>query len=84
MQKNVWRIPVVVLVMSCVFNILDLGQPFADSTHFLVNKIPWAVDRSFIYVLGIFFYLKTPKYMSAWVMGGILILYDGFAAISCN
>lgn len=70
MQRNVWRLPMVVLVLSCVFNVFNLGQPFADSTHFLVNKLPWAVERFFIYVLGIFFYLKTPKYMLAWALGG--------------
>lgn len=73
MQNNLWRIPVVVMVLSCVFNVFSLGQPFTESTHFMVNKLPWAVDRFFIYTLGIFFYLKTPKHLLGWAMGGAMV-----------
>lgn len=46
-----------------------------ESTHFLVNKLPWAWDRFFVYLLGIFCYLRRPK-QSAYLyfIGGILFV----------
>lgn len=76
MRKKAWVLPMVVLILSVILSVFSLLQPLSDSTHFLVNKLPWAWDRFFVYLLGILCYLKRTKYSaSLYIIGGILFVF---------
>lgn len=75
MRWKEWVLPTVVLILSLIISIFSLFQTILESTHFLVNKLPWAWDRIFVYLLGIYMYLKKPNYSAfLYIIGGILLV----------
>lgn len=75
MKWKAWVLPSVVVVLSVFISVFSLLQPLSESTHFLVNKLPWAWDRFFIYLLGIYCFLKrSPKSSLLYIIGGIVFV----------
>ena len=89
MQKNSWALPLLVFVLALIFAYCSLFKPLSTSSHFLINKLPWAWDRFFVYLLGIYFYLQKPRYSTIIFWGGgvlfiiMLMAQYGYIHIPC-
>lgn len=68
-------LPTVVLSLSLLFSLMSLFHPLSESDHFMLNKLPWAWDRLFVYLLGIYCYLKKPHNTTVlYVIGALLFV----------
>ena len=75
MRWKAWVLPTVVLSLSLLFSLMSLFHPLSESDHFMLNKLPWAWDRLFVYLLGIYCYLKKPHNTTVlYVIGALLFV----------
>lgn len=75
MKWKAWVLPIMVFGVSLFFSMFSLLQPLSESTHFLINKLPWAWERLFVYLMGVFCYLRRPERSAIlYSFGGILFV----------